>query len=105
MQAWTGTIREIDPVISGLEVDFLCAETSKARGKLGWQPTLGFQELGPSDGGGGRQTSGHRDERGSGRRALTPLAPPHFTNTRAHPVSAENLRYAPFIAFLLALSC
>jgi GDPmannose 4,6-dehydratase len=37
---------EIDPkLIRPAEVDFLCGDATKARGKLGWEPEVGFEEL------------------------------------------------------------
>lgn len=37
---------EIDPkLIRPAEVDLLCGDSSKARKKLGWKPTVGFREL------------------------------------------------------------
>lgn len=37
---------EVDPkLIRPAEVDLLCGDASKAREKLGWKPTVGFQEL------------------------------------------------------------
>ena len=37
---------EIDPkLIRPAEVDYLCGDATKVRQRLGWEPTVGFQQL------------------------------------------------------------